>query len=94
MFIITYKIPYQNVDTSIEKLQFNDIFNVFYESPLEITTDEFGYGFIEKDDVIIDFKVAFDGDECDLNDFTNKVNSILELTPDNTVEENYNYEER
>lgn len=93
MFIITYKIPFQNIDNSIEKLQFNDIFNVFYESPLEITTDEFGYGFIEKNDVIIDFKVAFDGDKDDLEEFTDKVNSILELTPDNTIEENYNYEE-
>lgn len=93
MFIITYKIPFQNIDNSIEKLQFNDIFNVFYESPLEITTDEFGYGFIEKNDVIIDFKVAFDGDKDDLEEFTNKVDSILELTPDNTIEENYNYEE-
>ncbi|WP_315081595.1 50S ribosomal protein L11 methyltransferase [uncultured Clostridium sp.] len=93
MFIITYKIPFQNVDNSIEKLQFNDIFNVFYESPLEITTDEFGYGYIEKDDVIIDFKVAFDGEENDLDNFTSKVNSILELIPDNTVEENYTYEE-
>ncbi|AOR23030.1 50S ribosomal protein L11 methyltransferase [Clostridium taeniosporum] len=93
MFIITYKIPYENIDISIEKLQFNDIFNVFYESPLEITTDEFGYGYIEKDDVIIDFKVAFDGKESDLEEFTNKVNSIFQLTPDNTMEENYNYEE-
>ena len=43
MFILTYTIKYEELDEKIEKLQINDIFNVFYESPLEITTDEYGY---------------------------------------------------
>ncbi|MBW6409987.1 50S ribosomal protein L11 methyltransferase [Clostridium weizhouense] len=93
MFIFTYKIPFQNVDTTIEKLQFNDIFNVFYESPLEITTDEFGYGYLEKENVIIDLKVVFDGEKENLTSFESLVNSIIESEPINMVEENYTYEE-
>ena len=40
MFILTYNIGFKALDEKIEILQINDIFNVFYESPLEITTDE------------------------------------------------------
>ena len=46
MFILTYTIKYEELDEKIEKLQINDILNVFYESPLEITTDEYGYGYL------------------------------------------------
>ena len=66
MFIITYKMPKELVDEQIELLQINDIFNVYYESPLDITTDMFGYGYKEKENVIVDLKVAFDGN---LEDF-------------------------
>ena len=38
MFIITYKMLKELVDEQIELLQINDIFNVYYESPLDITT--------------------------------------------------------
>ncbi|GAA0077799.1 50S ribosomal protein L11 methyltransferase [Clostridium sp. CTA-5] len=93
MFIFTYKIPFQDVDSTIEKLQFNDIFNVFYESPLEITTDEFGYGYLEKENVIIDFKVVFDGEKDNLASFESLVNSIIDSKPINMIEENYTYEE-
>lgn len=93
MFIFTYKIPFQDVDSTIEKLQFNDIFNVFYESPLEITTDEFGYGYLEKENVIIDLKVVFDGEKENLTSFESLVNSIIDSKPINMIEENYTYEE-
>ncbi|SFC64515.1 50S ribosomal protein L11 methyltransferase [Clostridium uliginosum] len=93
MFIFTYKMPFQNIDNTIEKLQFNDIFNVFYESPLEITTNEFGYGYIEKEDVIIDLKVVFDGEKYELSSFESLINSIIGFDPINMVEENYDYEE-
>ena len=48
MFILCYQLPLKKVDEVIENLQINDIYDVFYESPLEITTDENGYGYIEK----------------------------------------------
>ena len=50
MFIISYRLPYEKLDSTIEELAINDIYNVFYENPLEITTDDYGYGYIERDD--------------------------------------------
>lgn len=63
MFILTYEMPLKEVDSKIELLQINDIFNTFYESPLEITTVENGYGYIEKEDDIVNLKIAFDGEK-------------------------------
>ena len=31
MFIISYKLPYEKLDSTIELLAINDIYNVFYE---------------------------------------------------------------
>ena len=87
MFLLSYKIDYKNLDSIIEKLAIEDIFNVFYDAPLEITTDNWGYGYVEKEDDEITIQVAFDGEEDSLKDFEKKVNSILELSPIN-IEEN------
>lgn len=35
MFIISYKLPYEKLDSTIEKLAINDVYNVFYENPLK-----------------------------------------------------------
>ena len=69
MFILTYNIEFKALDEKIEISQINDIFNVFYESPLEITTDEYGYGYLEKEVNFIDIKVAYDEDKNSLEDF-------------------------
>ncbi len=81
MFILTYKISKELVDEKIELLQINDIFNVYYESPLDITTDMFGYGYKEKENVIVDLKVAFDGTLEDFENFKSQVSSLLKETP-------------
>ena len=67
MYILSYNIPYKDLDMAMEKLQIHNIYNVFYESPLEITTDDYGYGYIEKDDEDITLKVAMDDTEGELN---------------------------
>ena len=77
MYILSYKIPYKDLDMAMEKLQIHNIYNVFYESPLEITTDDYGYGYIEKDDEDITLKVAMDDTEGELNEFIELVDSIL-----------------
>ena len=77
MYILSYTIPYRDLDISMEKLQIHNIYNVFYESPLEITTDDYGYGYIEKDDEDITLKVAMDDTEGELNEFIELVDSIL-----------------
>ena len=77
MYILSYNIPYKDLDMAMEKLQIHNIYNVFYESPLEITTDDYGYGYIEKDDEDITLKVAMDDTEGELNEFIQLVDSIL-----------------
>lgn len=91
MFIISYNLPYKDLDNTIELLQINDIFNVFYESPLEITTDDYGYGYIEKDNEDIILKVAFQGSKESLDDFTDGLKSILNIDYISIEETNYDY---
>ncbi|EGT3614959.1 methyltransferase domain-containing protein [Clostridium perfringens] len=93
MFIITYKTPRELVDEKIELLQINDIFNVYYESPLDITTDMFGYGYIEKEGVIVDLKVAFDGNLKDFETFKNQVSKLLNEAPSSIEEVKNEFEE-
>ncbi|WP_415330150.1 50S ribosomal protein L11 methyltransferase [Clostridium perfringens] len=93
MFIITYKMPKELVDEKIELLQINDIFNVYYESPLDITTDMFGYGYKEKENVIVDLKVAFDGNLEDFEKFKSQVSSLLKETPASIDEVKNEFEE-
>lgn len=93
MYILSYKVDYKEVDDIITNLQINDIFNVFYENPLEITTDEFGYGYIEKEDEGIVLKVAYDEDYEKFEDFKKLVSDIIGKKEDNVEEINYEYEE-
>ena len=89
MFIISYKLPYAKLDETIETLAINDIFNVFYENPLEITTDDYGYGYLEKEDEDIILKVAFEDSKELLDDFLITLKDILKMDYIN-VEENTN----
>ena len=57
MFILTYKVNFNDLNKKIEELQIQDIYNVFYDAPLEITTEDYGYGYVEKTVEFIDLKV-------------------------------------
>lgn len=92
MYIISYNIPYKDLDAAMEKLQIHNIFNAFYESPLEITTDNYGYGYIEKETEDIILKVAMEDTDGDLNDFIKLVDSILGVSHFALEENNYDYE--
>ena len=96
MFIICYKMPFDKVDEAVETLQINDIYDVFYESLLKITTDENGYGYeeVESEDIVL--KVAFESQDEDLEDlelYMNKINSILGQKPFDVFEEANTYED-
>lgn len=91
MYILSYTIPYKDLDMAMEKLQIHNIYNVFYESPLEITTDDYGYGYIEKDDEDITLKVAMEDTEGELNEFIARVDSILGLKHIGLEENNNDY---
>lgn len=93
MFILCYNMPLKEVDEKIETLQINDIYNAFYESPLEITIDENGYGYIEKEDEIITFKVAYEGDSSSLEEFKLKVSSLINEECINVYEETFEYDD-
>lgn len=90
MFIISYKLPYEKLDSTIEKLAINDVYNVFYENPLEIITDDYGYGYIEREDEEIVLKVAFE-EEDGLEEFKEKLKNILEMDYISVEENNYDY---
>ena len=92
MFILTYNIDFKKLGEKIELLQINDIYNVYYESPLEITTEEYGYGYLEKEVNTIDIKIAYDEDKSNLNLFIDKVNSLLNKTYTGLEEVNTDYE--
>lgn len=91
MFIISYKLPYNKLDETMETLQIHDIYNVFYENPLKITTDDYGYGYIEKDDEDIILKVAFEEDKDKLDDFLSILKNILNMDYIDVEENNYDY---
>lgn len=93
MFILSYKINYVDLDMTIEKLAMEDIYNVFYDAPLEITTDNWGYGYKEKQEEKIIIQIAFEGEKSDLKDFEDKVNSIINISPLNIEENNVDYTE-
>lgn len=90
MFIISYRLPYEKLDSIIEELAINDIYNVFYENPLEITTDDYGYGYIEREDEEIILKVAYEEEEG-LEEFKEKLKDILKMDYINVEENNNDY---
>lgn len=92
MFIISYKVPKNQVDEKVELLQINDIFDVYYESPLEIIKDNWGYDYKEKDDVTLDLNIAFYGAEEELQQFIETTTQILDNKNYSVKEENFDYE--
>ncbi|WP_194190779.1 50S ribosomal protein L11 methyltransferase [Clostridium chrysemydis] len=93
MIILSYKLDFKDLDLAISNLQINDIFNVYYESPLEITTDKFGYGYLEKDDEPIILKVTHTDEDIPFENFKECVNGILSKEPIDIEEMDYTYEE-
>lgn len=63
MYEIILKYKIEDVDAAIEKLQLVNIYNVFYEAPIAITTTEYGYGCYEKKNEIVDLKIIVESDE-------------------------------
>lgn len=93
MFILTYKINFKDLNEKIEDLQIEEIYNVYYDAPLEITTNDYGYGYFEKDVDFIDLKIAYENEDISLDEFKIKVNTILKSELSSCEEVNYDYEE-
>ena len=93
MYILCYQVQSNKIDPIIEDLQINDIYDVFYESLLEITTDDNGYGYIEKDDEPTVLNVAFEGQREDLQGFKDKIDPIINEVCFNIYEEDNKYDD-
>ena len=91
MVILTYNIKFEELDAKIELLQINDIFNFFYDSPLEITTEDYGYGYFEKTVKTIDLKIAFEEEKSYLESFCNNISKIIGYECSNIEEINNDY---
>lgn len=87
MFILCYEVPLNKVDEIVDNLQIQDIYDVFYESPLEITTNENGYDYIIKEDESTILKVAFTGEFEEIRDFNNIVQPLVGYKCFNILEE-------
>lgn len=90
MFILCYEVPLNKVDEIVDNLQIQDIYDVFYESPLEITTNENGYDYVIKEDESTILKVAFTGEFEEIRDFNNIVQPIVGYKCFNILEEEDN----
>ncbi|KZL89427.1 50S ribosomal protein L11 methyltransferase [Clostridium magnum] len=82
MYEIILKYKIEDVDSAIEKLQLADVYNVFYETPIAITTTEYGYGYYEKKDEIVDLKIIVESDEEEeLNRHVDIIKEYLMVDP-------------
>ncbi|MGL4991291.1 MAG: 50S ribosomal protein L11 methyltransferase [Sarcina sp.] len=95
MLIFTFKSNSSIVDTQIEKLQINNIFNAYYQSPLNIITDNWGYAFEEIENEDLDLNIVFD-ENCEvlsLDEFEAKICKILETQEFTITQDNNSYNE-
>lgn len=58
----TLQVPYADVQPMIEKLNEVDIFNIYYESPIELTPYEYGYAYREREEEPIDLNIYAEED--------------------------------
>ena len=78
---IFLEVENKNLDNIIEILNINDIFNIYYDQPFQVTTTEYGYGYIEDEDSIFNLNIIIENDE-DLDNMTCLLSKIL---PDYTL---------
>jgi ribosomal protein L11 methyltransferase len=95
MYEISIKIHVTKADEIIEQLQIKDIYNAFYEAPLEITTDEYGYGYIEKENEDVLLKILVESD--DIIEVERQIEILKSIVKNKEVSvkpiENYNFQQ-
>lgn len=81
MYEISFKYPVNSVDEAIEKLQIQDVYNVYYNAPIVVTTTDYGYDFYEKNDETIDLNVVVESDDQDeLTRTVELVKNVLQVS--------------
>ena len=63
MYKLTFDYPLSKAEEAAEKLYIVDIYNVFYESPITITTTDYGYGYYENKNEKINFNIVVESED-------------------------------
>ena len=79
---IILEVENKNLDNIIEILNIHDIYNIYYDQPFQVTTTEYGYGYVEDEDSIFNLNIIIENDE-DLDNTTNLLSKIYSAS--NTV---------
>lgn len=80
MYEISIKCSIKDADMAIEKLQLVDIYNVFYESPIVITTTDYGYDYYENENELTTLKIIVeDTEDNNLDYYLNTIKNILNV---------------
>lgn len=80
MYEISIKYALSTIDEAVEKLQIADIYSVYYNTPIVVTTTNYGYGYYEKKDDITELKIVLNGDnESQCSKEINKIREILKV---------------
>ncbi|WP_294344997.1 50S ribosomal protein L11 methyltransferase [uncultured Clostridium sp.] len=78
---IFLEVENKNLDNIIEILNINDIFNIYYDQPFEVTTTEYGYGYVEDENSIFNLNIIIENDE----DLDNTTKLLSEILPEYTL---------
>ncbi|HCW54343.1 MAG TPA: 50S ribosomal protein L11 methyltransferase [Clostridium sp.] len=77
MIQISFPVKHSEVDEVINKLISIGLDSTYYDAPYDVTIDSNGYGFIEREDEIVELKVF--PQEKNIEECTHHVNNIKEL---------------
>ncbi|KMT22184.1 50S ribosomal protein L11 methyltransferase [Clostridium cylindrosporum] len=97
MYKISFKYDLSKVDEGIEKLNIEEIYNVFYTPPFEVITTDYGYEYEEiSNNEKIDVNVVIEEDDDDeLLRVTEIIKRVLGFTDDELnverIENNFEY---
>jgi ribosomal protein L11 methyltransferase len=74
----TINIPYKQIDQYTDKLNAAGIYNLYYESPIEIIKVQNGYGYEEKEDQPVELKIY--ASDLEVENLPESYFSLLEST--------------
>lgn len=80
MYIITIPTKYNALDSSIEKLQMVEIYNVYYESPIVVTTYDYGYDFYENTEETVLLKICLECNEGECDHYIKLIKETLDIS--------------
>jgi len=86
VYIITIPTKYKDVDSAIEKLQMVDLYNVYYEAPIVVTTYDYGYDFYENTEETVLLKICLECEKSECAEYIDLVKNTLNIEETLTAE--------